>query len=247
MQIQEQIMIEIKNLVKRFGDRVILDDLSLQVSKGETLAIIGPSGSGKSTLLRCINMLERPDSGSITINGEEVTDPKINLDRIRSNVGMVFQNFNLFPHMTVLQNITYAPKVVDRKPARQAEEQALEILQKVGLKEKANAYPAEISGGQKQRVAIARCLAMEPYVILFDEPTSALDPEMVKEVLEVIQDVKGTDITKLIVTHEMSFAKDISDRIIFMDHGKILEDGNPKDFFESPQSDRAKLFLQNLT
>lgn len=240
-------MIEIKSLVKRFGDRVIIDNLSLQVSKGETLAIIGPSGSGKSTLLRCINMLERPDSGNILIKGEDITNPSINLDRIRSNVGMVFQNFNLFPHMTVLQNITYAPKVVDRKPSRQAEEQALDILNKVGLKDKANAYPNEISGGQKQRVAIARCLAMEPYVILFDEPTSALDPEMVKEVLEVIKDVKGTDITKLIVTHEMSFAKDVSDRILFMDHGKVLEDRNPKDFFQSPQSDRAKLFLQNLS
>lgn len=240
-------MIEIKNLVKQFGDRVIIDNLSLQVSKGETVAIIGPSGSGKSTLLRCINMLERPDSGSILIKGEDITNPSINLDRIRSNVGMVFQNFNLFPHMTVLQNITYAPKVVDRKPSRQAEEQALDILNKVGLKDKANAYPTEISGGQKQRVAIARCLAMEPYVILFDEPTSALDPEMVKEVLEVIKDVKGTDITKLIVTHEMSFAQDVSDRILFMDHGKILEDRNPKDFFQSPQSNRAKLFLQNLS
>ncbi len=240
-------MIEIKNLVKQFGDRVIIDNLSLQVSKGETVAIIGPSGSGKSTLLRCINMLERPDSGNILIKGEDITNPSINLDRIRSNVGMVFQNFNLFPHMTVLQNITYAPKVVDRKPSRQAEEQALDILNKVGLKDKANAYPTEISGGQKQRVAIARCLAMEPYVILFDEPTSALDPEMVKEVLEVIKEVKGTDITKLIVTHEMSFAKDVSDRILFMDHGKVLEDRNPKDFFQSPQSDRAKLFLQNLS
>lgn len=240
-------MIEIKSLVKQFGDRVIIDNLSLQVSKGETLAIIGPSGSGKSTLLRCINMLERPDSGNILIKGEDITNPSINLDRIRSNVGMVFQNFNLFPHMTVLQNITYAPKVVDRKPSRQAEEQALDILNKVGLKDKANAYPIEISGGQKQRVAIARCLAMEPYVILFDEPTSALDPEMVKEVLEVIKDVKGADITKLIVTHEMSFAKDVSDRILFMDHGKILEDRNPKDFFQSPQSNRAKLFLQNLS
>lgn len=240
-------MIEIKNLVKRFDGRVIIDDISLRVAKGETLAIVGPSGSGKSTLLRCINMLERPDSGSVTINGAEVTDPNINLDRIRSSVGMVFQNFNLFPHMTVLQNITYAPKMVDKKTQRQAEERALDILKKVGLKEKSNAYPTEISGGQKQRVAIARCLAMDPHVILFDEPTSALDPEMVKEVLEVIKDVKGTDITKLIVTHEMSFAKEVSDRILFMDEGKILEDRNPKDFFQSPNSERAKLFLQNLS
>lgn len=240
-------MIEIKNLCKQFDRRVILDNLTLSIPKGQTLAIVGPSGSGKSTLLRCINMLEKPDSGHIFINGEDVTDPKINLDRIRSNVGMVFQSFNLFPHMTVLQNITYAQKVVDKKNQRQAEERALDILDKVGLKEKANAYPTEISGGQKQRVAIARCLAMDPYVILFDEPTSALDPEMVKEVLDVIKNVKGDQITKLIVTHEMSFAKEVSDRIIFMDHGIILEDREPKGFFKSPESDRAKVFLQNLT
>lgn len=240
-------MIEIKNLCKQFDRRVILDNLTLSVPRGQTLAIVGPSGSGKSTLLRCINMLEKPDSGHIFINNEDVTDPKINLDRIRSNVGMVFQGFNLFPHLTVLQNITYAQKVVDKKNQRQAEERALDILDKVGLKEKANAYPAEISGGQKQRVAIARCLAMDPYVILFDEPTSALDPEMVKEVLDVIRNVKGDQITKLIVTHEMSFAKEVSDRIIFMDHGIVLEDREPKGFFNSPESDRAKVFLQNLT
>lgn len=240
-------MIEIKNLCKQFDRRLILDNLTLSVPKGQTLAIVGPSGSGKSTLLRCINMLEKPDSGHIFINNEDVTDPKINLDRIRSNVGMVFQGFNLFPHLTVLQNITYAQKVVDKKNQRQAEERALDILDRVGLKEKANAYPAEISGGQKQRVAIARCLAMDPYVILFDEPTSALDPEMVKEVLDVIRNVKGDQITKLIVTHEMSFAKEVSDRIIFMDHGIVLEDREPKGFFNSPESDRAKVFLQNLT
>lgn len=239
-------MIEIKNLYKKFDKKIILNDLTLSVPKGQTLAIVGPSGSGKSTLLRCINMLEKPDSGNVFINGEDVTDPKINLDRIRSNVGMVFQSFNLFPHMTVLQNITYAKKVVDKKNQRLAEERALDILEKVGLKEKANAYPSEISGGQKQRVAIARCLAMDPYVILFDEPTSALDPEMVKEVLDVIRNVKGDNITKLIVTHEMSFAKEVADRIIFMDHGIILEDRDPKGFFKSPESDRAKLFLQNL-
>lgn len=240
-------MIHIEGLTKCFGQRVILDNLNLHVEKGQTLAIIGPSGSGKSTLLRCINMLEVPDSGKVLINGEDVTDPKINLDRIRSNVGMVFQSFNLFPHMTVLENITYAPQVVDKKTKRQAEEKALIILEKVGLKDKANAYPTEISGGQKQRVAIARCLAMDPYVILFDEPTSALDPEMVKEVLEVIKQVEGKDITKLIVTHEMSFAKEVSDRIIFMDHGHILEDQDPKSFFKSPQSERAKIFLKNLS
>jgi len=240
-------MIEIKGLTKRFDECLILDNLNLSVEKGQTLGIIGPSGSGKSTLLRCINMLEKPDAGSILINGEDVTDSRIDLDRIRSNVGMVFQNFNLFPHMTVLENIAYASKVVDKKTKRQAEEKALDLLEKVGLKEKAHAYPIEISGGQKQRVAIARCLAMDPYVILFDEPTSALDPEMVKEVLEVIKNVKGDNITKLIVTHEMSFAKEVSDRIIFMDHGRILEDRDPKEFFKSPASDRAKTFLKNLT
>lgn len=240
-------MIKITGLTKRFDDRLILDNLDLSVEKGQTLAIIGPSGSGKSTLLRCINMLEKPDAGNILINGEDVTDPRINLDRIRSNVGMVFQNFNLFPHMTVLENIAYASKVVDKKTKRQAEEKALDLLEKVGLKEKAHAYPAEISGGQKQRVAIARCLAMDPYVILFDEPTSALDPEMVKEVLEVIKNVNVENITKLIVTHEMSFAKEVSDRIIFMDHGHIVEDTTPQKFFKSPQAERAKIFLKNLT
>lgn len=240
-------MIQIKGLRKSFGQRLILDGLDLSVEKGQTIAIIGPSGSGKSTLLRCINMLEKPDAGHIFINGEDITDPKINLDRIRSNVGMVFQSFNLFPHMTVLENITYAPRKVDKKTKRQAEESALNLLEKVGLKEKANAYPGEISGGQKQRVAIARCLAMNPYVILFDEPTSALDPEMVKEVLEVIQNVNGEHITKLIVTHEMAFAKEVSDRIIFMDQGHILEDRTPKEFFNSPDSERAKMFLKNLT
>lgn len=192
-------------------------------------------------------MLEKPDAGQVIINGEDITNPKVNLDRIRSNVGMVFQNFNLFPHMTVLDNITYAPRVVDKKTKRQAEERALALLEKVGLKEKANAYPSEISGGQKQRVAIVRCLAMDPYVILFDEPTSALDPEMVKEVLDVIRNVKGNHITKIIVTHEMSFAKEVSDRIIFMDHGHILEDRKPKEFFKSPNSERAQTFLHNLT
>jgi ABC-type polar amino acid transport system ATPase subunit len=239
-------MIQVKGLSKRFDNRLILDNIDLSVPKGQTVAIIGPSGSGKSTLLRCINMLETPDAGSIKINGEEITNPKINLDRIRSNVGMVFQSFNLFPHMTVLENVTYATIVVDKKTKRQAEEKALEILDKVGLKDKANAYPSEISGGQKQRVAIARCLAMDPYVILFDEPTSALDPEMVKEVLDVIKNVEGDHITKLIVTHEMSFAKDVADRIIFMDHGKILEEKSPTEFFSNPESDRAKTFLQNV-
>ncbi len=240
-------MIEIKGLTKRFEQRLVLDDLNLSIPKGQTLAIVGPSGSGKSTLLRSINMLESPDAGHILINGEDVTDPRVNLDRIRSNVGMVFQNFNLFPHMTVLQNITYAQQIVDSKTKRQAEETALNILDKVGLKDKANSYPQEISGGQKQRVAIARCLAMDPYVILFDEPTSALDPEMVKEVLDVIRTLKGEHITKLIVTHEMSFAKEVADRIIFMDHGCILEDRDPKGFFRSPGCDRAKTFLKNLT
>jgi polar amino acid transport system ATP-binding protein len=240
-------MIEIKGLTKRFDRNVVLDNLNLSIPKEQTLAVIGPSGSGKSTLLRCLNMLEKPDAGQVIINGEDITNPKVNLDRIRSNVGMVFQNFNLFPHMTVLDNITYAPRVVDKKTKRQAEERALALLEKVGLKEKANAYPSEISGGQKQRVAIVRCLAMDPYVILFDEPTSALDPEMVKEVLDVIRNVKGNHITKIIVTHEMSFAKEVSDRIIFMDHGHILEDRKPKEFFKSPNSERAQTFLHNLT
>lgn len=239
-------MIYIENLTKKFNQLCVLDNITLSVKKGETVAIVGPSGSGKSTLLRCVNMLEKPTSGKITINEEDITCPKINLDRIRSNVGMVFQNFNLFPHMTILENITYAPKVVDKKNTRQSEEHALQLLNKVGLKTKANAYPSEISGGQKQRVAIARCLAMEPYVILFDEPTSALDPESVKGVLEVIKSLKKDNTTKLIVTHEMSFARDVADRLIFMDHGHILEDTTPAEFFKSPKSERARIFLENL-
>lgn len=239
-------MIKIENLSKSFSSLRVLDNISLSIKKGETVAIIGPSGSGKSTLLRCINMLERPTAGKIIINEEDVTDPKINLDRIRSNVGMVFQGFNLFPHMTILENVTYAPQIVDKKTKRQSEEFGLKLLEQVGLKSKANSYPSEISGGQKQRVAIARCLAMEPYIILFDEPTSALDPESVKGVLEVIKTLKKDNATKLIVTHEMGFAKDVADRIIFMDHGQVLEDTTPLKFFAQPKEARAKTFLNNL-
>lgn len=239
-------MIKITGLIKKFGNNTVLNNVDLHIQKGDTVAVVGPSGSGKSTLLRCINMLESPDSGQVFIKGEDITAPRVNLDRIRSNVGMVFQGFNLFPHMTVLDNITYSPKVVDRKSKRESEEVALELLGQVGLKDKANEYPANLSGGQKQRVAIARCLAMNPYVILFDEPTSALDPEMVKGVLDVIKNVKGNDITKVIVTHEMSFAKDVADRIVFMDEGKILEDTPPSEFFKTPRSVRAQTFLKNL-
>lgn len=239
-------MIKLLGLTKRFGDNTVLNNIDLHIEKGDTVAVIGPSGSGKSTLLRCINMLEIPNSGQVLIKEEDITAPRVNLDRIRSNVGMVFQGFNLFPHMTVLDNITYAPKVVDRKSKRESEELALELLAQVGLKDKAQAYPENLSGGQKQRVAIARCLAMNPYVILFDEPTSALDPEMVKGVLDVIKNVKGNDITKVIVTHEMSFAKDVADRIVFMDNGQILEDTPPSEFFKNPRSERAQAFLKNL-
>ncbi len=239
-------MIEIHGLTKIFGSTVVLDGIDLHIKRGDTLAIVGPSGSGKSTLLRCINLLEQPDRGRILIKGEDITDPKINLDRIRSNVGMVFQGFHLFPHLTTLENITYAPKAVDRKTKREAEELALELLEKVGLKHKANVYPSDLSGGQKQRVAIARCLAMNPYVVLFDEPTSALDPEMVRGVLDVIKNIQGDSITKLIVTHEMAFAKEVADRIVFMDQGKVLEDTPPQEFFQHPRSERARTFLNNL-
>ncbi len=210
------------------------------------VAIIGPSGSGKSTLLRCINLLEKPTSGHIFVDGVDVVAPKVNIQQIRQKVGMVFQHFNLFPHMTVLQNMTYAPIKVLRMDPKQAQEKCLALLDRVGLADKAAAYPATLSGGQKQRVAIARTLAMDPKVILFDEPTSALDPEMVKEVLSVIKDLAGTGITMALVTHEMGFAREVANRICFLDEGRLIEDAPPKIFFSTPKSDRAREFLDKV-
>lgn len=224
----------------------MLDQISATVEKGEVVAIIGPSGSGKSTFLRCLNLLETPTSGEIYINGQNILDRKTNITEIRKNIGMVFQHFHLFPHMTVLENIAYAPQKVKKIKKGEAVEKARQLLAKVGLSDKESAYPNQLSGGQKQRVAIARALAMEPEIMLFDEPTSALDPEMVKEVLDVMKDLVKTGMTMLIVTHEMRFAREAADRILFLADGKIVEEGDPESFFTSPKTDRAKEFLSKL-
>ncbi|QWH02510.1 amino acid ABC transporter ATP-binding protein [Bacillus mycoides] len=239
-------MIKIDNLHKSFGKNEVLKGITTTIEKGEVVAIIGPSGSGKSTFLRCMNVLEAPTAGHIWIGTEEVTNPKTNIMHVRENVGMVFQHFHLFPHMTVLENITYAPINVKEVTKQEAEKKAEKLLEKVGLLDKKDAYPNRLSGGQKQRVAIARALAMEPEVMLFDEPTSALDPEMVKEVLEVMKSLVTTGMTMAIVTHEMGFAKEVADRVLFLDGGKLVEDSNPEEFFTAPKSDRAKEFLQKI-
>lgn len=239
-------MIKLDQITKSFGQVEVLKGISTQIGKGEVVAIIGPSGSGKSTLLRCINLLEVPTSGSIFINGQEMTDPKANVMQIRQQIGMVFQHFHLFPHMTVLNNLTYAPTKVKGLSKAEAEKKAKELLERVGLADKGDAYPSRLSGGQKQRVAIARSLVMEPDIMLFDEPTSALDPEMVKEVLEVMKGLAHTGMTMAIVTHEMRFAEEVADRILFIDAGRLVEEGAPADFFSRPTSERAKQFLEKV-
>lgn len=239
-------MIKVEHLKKNFGNLEVLKDISTNIKDGEVVAIIGPSGSGKSTFLRCMNLLETPTSGRIWIAEEEITDKKTNIMKVRQNVGMVFQHFHLFPHKTVLQNLTYAPIKVKGVPKEEAEKFACELLETVGLSEKANEYPKNLSGGQKQRVAIARALAMKPDVMLFDEPTSALDPEMVKEVLEVMKSLAHTGMTMAIVTHEMGFAREVADRVLFLDGGILLEDAPPQEFFTSPKSKRAQDFLQKM-
>jgi len=237
-------MIKIENLVKAFDKKIVLDGISLTIPQGETVSIIGPSGSGKSTFLRCINFLETPSTGKIHIDNEEITQK--NAEKMRLKISMVFQHFNLFNNLTVLDNITYAPIKVQGKKKEEAEAKALELLQQVGLEEKALAYPSNLSGGQKQRVAIVRALAVNPEVILFDEPTSALDPEMVKEVLNVIKGLANTGMTILMNTHEMRFAEEVADRVIFLDNGKIIEEGKPKSFFKSPKTARVKDFLDKV-
>ncbi|MBC5636935.1 amino acid ABC transporter ATP-binding protein [Ornithinibacillus sp. BX22] len=239
-------MIKTIDLTKSFGDNLVLKDITTTIDQGEVVAIIGPSGSGKSTFLRCINLLEDPTGGFIWIKDKEITKPQVNKLAIRKNIGMVFQHFHLFPHMTVLENVTYAPIKVKHMKKDLAEKIAKELLAKVGLAEKVNAYPNRLSGGQKQRVAIARALAMDPEIMLFDEPTSALDPEMVKEVLDVMKDLAQTGMTMVVVTHEMNFAKEVADRIFFMDEGQIVEEGKPKDFFSKPKTKRAEDFLSKV-
>jgi amino acid transport ATP-binding protein len=239
-------VINITNLHKNFGDLEVLKNISTEIKKGEIISIIGPSGSGKSTFLRCINKLEEPSSGHIYIDGMDLMDKNTDINKVRERVGMVFQHFNLFPNMTVLDNLTLSPIMVKKESKEEAEKYALSLLEKVGLSDKANSYPTQLSGGQKQRIAIARALAMKPEVILFDEPTSALDPEMIKEVLDVMRDLAKEGMTMLIVTHEMGFARNVGNRILFMDKGEIIEDCSPKEFFENPTNERIKDFLNKV-
>ena len=241
-----KVAVKVDRLYKSFGNLKVLREITTEINKGEVIAIIGPSGCGKSTFLRCLNLLEVPTSGQIYIDGVDITLPKADIMKIRQKVGMVFQQFNLFPHMTVLQNVTYAPLKVKHVGKDEARLKGLELLEKVGLSDKAEVYPSKLSGGQKQRVAIARCLAMEPEILLMDEPTSALDPEMVKEVLDVMKALTQTGITMAIVTHEMGFAREVADRILFLDGGKVAEDVPPQEFFSNPKCDRAKQFLEKM-
>jgi len=239
-------VIELRNLYKNFGKLEVLKGVNLHVEKGQVVTLIGPSGSGKSTILRSINLLERPTNGHVFIEGKDITLPKVDIQAVRKDIGMVFQHFNLFPHMTVMGNMTYAPIKVLKLSKEEAEERAMKLLKRVGLVDKVLAFPGTLSGGQKQRIAIARALAMEPKIMLFDEPTSALDPEMVKEVLEVIKSLAHTGITMCLVTHEMGFAREVSDRICFVDGGLILEDQKPEEFFAHPKTERTKDFLNKV-
>ena len=239
-------MIYVNNLEKSFGKNNVLKGVNEHIKKGEVVVVIGPSGSGKSTFLRCLNLLEEPTGGEIIFEGKNITDKKVNINKLREKMGMVFQQFNLFPHKTVLENITIAPIKVKKMKKSDAEAKAIRLLEKVGLENKRDTYPAQLSGGQKQRIAIARALAMEPDVMLFDEPTSALDPEMVGEVLNVMKDLASEGMTMVVVTHEMGFAKEVGDRIVFMDGGNILESGKPEEFFANPKNERTKEFLSKV-
>lgn len=239
-------MINVENLTKKFNENTVLSKITTSINEGEVVAVIGPSGSGKSTFLRCLNLLEEPTYGEIWINSQKITDSKADKTEIRKQIGMVFQHFHLFPHMTVLGNITYAPQKVKKTEKKEAEESAHQLIAKVGLSDKSDAYPNRLSGGQKQRVAIARALAMEPAMMLFDEPTSALDPEMVKEVLDVMKDLANTGMTMVVVTHEMNFAREVADRILFLDDGELMEESDPTTFFSNPETARAKSFLDKI-
>ncbi len=243
---ERRTMVQARDVVKFFGRFKALDRVSLTVYDGEKVVIIGPSGSGKSTLLRSINRLEDIDGGSMVVNGMDLYDPRTDLTKVREEVGMVFQSFNLFPHRTVLENLTMAQTVVRRRTKKEATEKARYLLEKVGLSAKADAYPGKLSGGQQQRVAIARSLAMDPKLMLFDEPTSALDPEMIGEVLDVMKDLAVEGMTMVVVTHEMGFAREVADKVIFMDHGAVVEEGTPEHFFTNPTHERAKLFLSQI-
>ena len=239
-------MIDVKNLKKAFGDLVVLKDISTTIEKGEKVVVIGPSGSGKSTFLRCLNRLEEPDGGTILFEGEDITSKTCDIDLHRQKMGMVFQHFNLFPHLTVLQNITLAPVTLKLKTKEEAEAQAMKLLERVDLADKADAYPSTLSGGQKQRIAIVRALAMDPDVMLFDEPTSALDPEMVGEVLNVMKQLADEGMTMVVVTHEMGFAREVADRVLFMYDGIILEEGTPDEVFSHPKEERTQQFLSSV-
>lgn len=239
-------MIEVRNLTKRFGHLDVLCGISERIEANEIVCIIGPSGSGKSTFLRCLNLLEKPTSGDVLINGVKINDKNVDINQIRQKMGMVFQNFNLFPHKTTLDNVAIGPIKVRRTEIKKAYADAMTLLKKVGLEEKAKVYPASLSGGQKQRVAIARALAMEPEIMLFDEPTSALDPEMVGEVLQVMRDLTHQGMTMVVVTHEMGFAKEVADRVLFMDDGLIVEQGTPAQIFSAPQNLRTQSFLEKV-
>ena len=239
-------MISVEHLTKNFEGLEVLKDISVQIHKGDVMCIIGPSGSGKSTFLRCLNLLEKPSSGRIVFAGDDLTDKRVDLNLHRQKMGMVFQQFNLFPHMSVLRNLTCAPMMLRNVPEAQAKAKAMELLERVGLADRADAYPRQLSGGQKQRVAIVRALCMEPDVMLFDEPTSALDPEMVGEVLDVMKELAKSSMTMVVVTHEMGFAREVSNRVLFLDEGRIVEQGTPQEIFDHPQSERLQSFLKKV-
>ena len=239
-------MISVEHLTKNFEGLEVLKDISVQIHKGDVMCIIGPSGSGKSTFLRCLNLLEKPSSGRIVFAGDDLTDKRVDLNLHRQKMGMVFQQFNLFPHMSVLRNLTCAPMMLRNVPEAQAKAKAMELLERVGLADRADAYPRQLSGGQKQRVAIVRALCMEPDVMLFDEPTSALDPEMVGEVLDVMKELAKASMTMVVVTHEMGFAREVSNRVLFLDEGRIVEQVTPQEIFDHPQSERMQSFLKKV-
>ena len=246
MSVDGKVLIEVKNLKKQFGNHLVLDGISTDIRSGEVVVVIGPSGSGKSTFLRSLNLLEKPTSGQILFEGADITDPKCDMNLHRQKMGMVFQQFNLFPHMTVLKNITLAPVKTGKLSPAEADKKALELLKRVGLPDKANSYPDMLSGGQKQRIAIARAMAMEPDVMLFDEPTSALDPEMVGEVLTIMQELAKSGMTMVVVTHEMGFAREVANRVMFINDGVIQEEGTPQEIFGNPKSQRLQEFLSKV-